>query len=78
MFEELVHRYEQPLAGFFYRSIGDRRRSEELFQETFLKVYRKAHTFRGEAPFKSWLYTVARNLCKNEYRRRKEPMAQPT
>ena len=30
---------------------------------------------RGEAPFKAWLYTVARNICRNEYRRRKPPAA---
>jgi RNA polymerase sigma-70 factor (ECF subfamily) len=70
MFETLVRRYEAPLGNFIYRYLGDAARTEEIFQEVFLRVYTRAAQFRSEGRFRSWLYAIAANLCRDELRRR--------
>ena len=44
---------------------------EDLLQETFLRVYRNRHSYRRIARFSTWLYTIAGNLARSEYRKRK-------
>ncbi len=69
-FELLVHRYQDPLINYIHRSINDYHRAEDLSQETFLRVFKNANRYRPSASFKSWLYTIATNLCRNEVRNR--------
>jgi RNA polymerase sigma-70 factor (ECF subfamily) len=70
MFEQLVRRYERPLFGFIACYVHDQARAEDLFQETFLRVYSRRTAFSQGAAFKPWIYQVARNLCRDEARRR--------
>ncbi len=69
-FEVLVLRYEKPIVSFLYRLIGDYARAEELAQETFLRVFRAATGFSRRYKFSTWIYTIARNLARNELRYR--------
>ncbi|MGH7482418.1 MAG: sigma-70 family RNA polymerase sigma factor [Longimicrobiales bacterium] len=69
-FDELVTRYQSRLVNFVYRMIGDRDRSEDLVQETFIRVYRHLHRFDQTKKFSTWIYTIASNLAKNELRNR--------
>ena len=69
-FGELVHRYDQRLLNFVYRTIGDRERAQDLIQETFVRVYRHLHRFDQSKKFSTWIYTIASNLAKNELRNR--------
>ena len=69
-FNELVRRYDQRLLNFVYRTIGDRERSQDLVQETFVRVYRHLHRFDQTKKFSTWIYTIASNLAKNELRNR--------
>ncbi len=69
-FDELVRRYDQRLLNFVYRTIGDRERSEDLIQETFVRVYRHLHRFDQSKKFSTWIYTISSNLAKNELRNR--------
>ena len=69
-FGELVRRYDQRLLNFVYRTIGDRERSEDLIQETFVRVYRHLHRFDQSKKFSTWIYTISSNLAKNELRNR--------
>ena len=52
------------------RMSGSREQAEDLFQETFKRVYEKAHTFRG-TQFKSWLFTIATRVAIDNLRRRR-------
>ena len=69
-FELLVRRYQTPLINYIHRSIDDYQRAEDLSQETFLRVFKNASRYKPTASFKSWLYTIATNLCRNELRNR--------
>lgn len=69
--EELLARYQNRLMAFIYSVVRDYHLSEDIFQETFLRVYRQAGKFRQGANFKTWLYTIAINLCRDALRKKK-------
>ena len=69
--EKLVRRYASGLLTFIQRSIHDRHRAEELFQETFLRVWTKRRTYDLDRTFRSWLFAIAANLCRTELRKRR-------
>jgi len=69
-FELLVSRYKEPIINFINHSIGDYHRSEDLAQETFLRVFKNSSRYTPKSYFKNWLYKIAANLCKNEIRDR--------
>ena len=66
----LWERWTGPLVNFLYRFTGDKKACEDLIQETFLRVYRNRHSYKRIAKFSTWLYTIAGNLAKTEYRKR--------
>jgi RNA polymerase sigma-70 factor (ECF subfamily) len=68
--EELVKRYEEPLMNFLYRLSGDLSAAEDLFQETFLRVIRSSAKYEPKAAFSTWLYTIARNLAIDRFKKR--------
>jgi len=70
-FEELVSRYEAKVYHLALRLTGNQQDAEEVLQDTFLQVYNKIKTFRGEAAFSSWLYRVAANFAYMKLRHRK-------
>jgi len=69
----LVEKYHRNLLAFIFRLVRDRRLTEDIGQEVFLKVYRALPRFDPErgTPFSAWLYIVARNQCISELRKRK-------
>ena len=69
-FELLVRRYQDAIINYIHFSIRDYHRAEDLAQETFLRVFKNASRYEPKASFKSWLYTIATNLCRNEIRNR--------
>ena len=69
-FELLVRRYQDAIINYIHFSIRDYHRAEDLAQETFLRVFKNASRYETKASFKSWLYTIATNLCRNEIRNR--------
>jgi RNA polymerase sigma-70 factor (ECF subfamily) len=69
-FEVLVLRYKNAIVSFLYRYVGDPRTAEDLAQEAFLRVFRKIAEYNSTAKFSTWLYTIASNLAKDEFKRR--------
>jgi RNA polymerase sigma-70 factor, ECF subfamily len=67
-FEELVRRYEKPIYYLCLRSVREEEEAADLAQTAFLKAYKGLPGFRREASFKTWLYRIAINLCKNYLR----------
>jgi RNA polymerase sigma-70 factor (ECF subfamily) len=69
-FEQLVRKYERPVLSTIYRYVGDRVAAEDVAQEAFLKVWRRAKSFKGRSSFSTWLYRVVVNECLNFRRKR--------
>jgi len=70
-FDEIVYRYKIPLFNFIYRFLNDYETAEELTQEVFIKIYKNISKFKPEiSSFRTWMYKIASNLCKNELRDR--------
>ena len=70
-FDLIVKRYKDQLINFAYRFLGDLEDSEDIVQETFLRVFRKKDAYKNVAKFSTWIYTITGNLAKTELRRRK-------
>ncbi len=69
-FAVLYDRYSPRMYRFFFRMLWrDAAKAEDFTQEVFLKIIEKPHLFDPERNFRTWIYTLATNLCKNEYRR---------
>lgn len=75
-FEELVGLLWKPVFQLAYRYTGSRPEAEDLCQETFMKVYQHAKTFRGDSKAFTWVYRIASNVCLN-WKRKKIPQAAP-
>ena len=69
-FTELVDKYKQPVMNVAYRMLHDAMEAEDLAQVVFVQVYKSAHRYRVSSKFSTWLFTIVRNLCLNEIRRR--------
>jgi len=73
-FAEIVDRHKQGVFRLVYRWLGQKERAEELAQEVFLKAYRELERFRGDAKFSTWIYQIALNACRDDWRsRRRRP-----
>lgn len=71
-FDLLYERYKKPLLNFIYRLLGNFSETWDIFQETFLRAYQTTcRKTKPDAEFSTWIYTIARNLCYNEIKRRK-------
>lgn len=68
-FAELFERYRGPIYGFFRRRLNDAARAEELAQETFLAVLRRAARYEPRALFRTYLFGIALNLLAAERRK---------
>lgn len=69
-FDELYNRYGQKLFGYFYRMLWKNKElAEDCTQELFLKVIKNVKKFDVDRSCSTWLYSIAHNMCKNEYRK---------
>lgn len=68
-FATLYDRYDRRLRGYV-ASLGAAR-PDDVVQDAFTKVIHKAHTFRGDSKFKTWLFSIARNTARDAARRAK-------
>ena len=70
-FNRLVVRYKDRLLIFINNFMNDLHASENLLQDTFMKLYTHGHTYKEVAKFSTWIYTIAGNLAKTELRKLK-------
>ncbi len=68
-FGEFVRRHTATVHRWMARAVGEQE-ADDLTQEVFLKAYRGLSRFRGEAPPRAWLASIADNAVKNRYRAR--------
>lgn len=69
-FDELYQRYSKPLINFFFRLMWkDREKAEDFMHDLFAKIICKPDSFDPTRSFKTWMYSVANNMVKNEYKK---------
>ena len=68
-FTTLFNRHKVPVMTFIYHYVHSIERAEDLFQETFIRLWRSRRRYDGSRPFRPWLYSIAANLCRDEARR---------
>lgn len=73
-FAELVNRYQNYVFTLTLRMIKSREDAEEVAQDVFIKAYRSLASFRGDAKFSTWLYTIVNTTCITFLRKKKLEM----
>jgi RNA polymerase sigma-70 factor (ECF subfamily) len=66
----LIEKHQGAVYGTIAKMLGDPVEAQDLAQQVFVRVYRAAGTYRATAQFKTWIFTIVRNLVFNEHRRR--------
>lgn len=72
-FEMIVLRYQQPLANYLGRVLGDRETALDFVQDVFLKVYASLKSYRPGYKFSTWLFKIASNHVVDHWRKKKIP-----
>src|SRR6202789_409965 len=67
---ELIEKHQGAVYGTIAKMLGDPVEAQDLAQQVFVRVYRAAGSYRATAQFKTWMFTIVRNLVFNEHRRR--------
>ncbi len=67
----LYERYKKPLFGFFFGMNKDQDLSEDLIQNTFFRIMKYRHLFRGDGEFKTWMFHIARNVRIDHFKKAK-------
>jgi RNA polymerase sigma factor (sigma-70 family) len=67
----LYERYKRPLLGFFVGMVRDKELAEDLVQNTFVRILKYKHLFRGDGDFRTWMFHIARNVKNDHFRKNK-------
>lgn len=65
----LMERYREPIFRFAWRYVRNETVAAEIAEETFVKVFFKAHSFRPRAKVSTWIFSITANLCHDHYRK---------
>ena len=72
-YRELIGRYQRPVFSLIYRLVRDREKSEDLAQDTFIKVLNALDRYDPSYKFSSWIFKIAHNTSL-DHLRKKEPI----
>ncbi len=67
-YKQVFVEFRNELNSFIYRIVNHRQEAEDLVQETYLKAFKKLHTFEGRSTFKTWVFAIATNLARDSQR----------
>ncbi len=74
-FEQLVRKYESKVHSLALRLTKNTEDAEEVLQDVFITIYKKADSFQGKAKFSSWLYRITCNASFMKLRKNKQEQA---
>lgn len=74
-YRTLMRTYERRLFAFALGFMKDEDEAMDVVQDTFLRVFKKVATFKGDAAFSTWLFRISRNLCIDRLRRKQRAKA---
>lgn len=75
IFEIIWKQYHKRILYFIRNMVAAN--AEDMLQDVMLKVYRNLHTYNPRYSFNGWIYTIARNHCFNQLKKRKLPVQDP-
>ncbi len=76
-YEALVRRHLKPVSRYAWRMLGNQRDVEDIAQDTFLRVWLKAASWRPEkSRLTTWIHRIAHNLCIDQLRKRREELTE--
>lgn len=70
-FETLVRNYDHSVLRLAFNLLRSQEDARDVYQETFLRVYRNLGNFRFDCSFRTWLYRIVSNLCLDQLRKKK-------
>jgi RNA polymerase sigma-70 factor (ECF subfamily) len=76
-FERFVRAYDRSVLRLAMNLLRSEEDAYDVYQETFLRVYRNLHAFRFDCNFHTWLYRIVSNLCVDLLRKRKVRREEP-
>ncbi|MBB6455278.1 RNA polymerase sigma-70 factor (ECF subfamily) [Salirhabdus euzebyi] len=71
VFQELYHKYHHDVFQFLFYMVKDRSLAEDLVQEVYVKVLKSYDKFKGESTEKTWLFSIARHVAIDHFRKQK-------
>jgi RNA polymerase sigma-70 factor (ECF subfamily) len=77
-FEQLVRAHDQSVLRLALNLLRSAEDANDIYQETFLRVFRNLNSFRFDCSFHTWLYRIVTNLCLDHMRKRKVRREEPT
>ncbi|CQR48080.1 ECF RNA polymerase sigma factor SigW [Paraliobacillus sp. PM-2] len=63
--DEIMTTYGQEILQLVYSYVNNKELAEDLTQDIFVKCYHTLHTFKGKSKFRTWLWQIAINTCKD-------------
>ncbi len=70
-FEVLYARYRGPLYRYILRQVSDATTANDLYQGSWEKMIKARHRYPSQAPFRAWLFRIARNHVIDHFRRQR-------
>jgi RNA polymerase sigma-70 factor, ECF subfamily len=70
-FDELVEQHSGEIFAYVWRMLRDAHDAEDCLQETFLRAFRSYSRVRAGSNYRAWLYTIATNAARSQWKRRK-------
>ncbi len=77
-FRLLYEKYRRPIMSFLYSMIKNKNVAEELFQETFMKLYRSRESYEPRAKFSTFLWTIAKHTALDWLEKKRESLESGT
>jgi RNA polymerase sigma-70 factor, ECF subfamily len=71
-FAQLVHAHDEAVLKLALRITGSQSDAQDIYQEAFLKVYKKLDCFRFECSFSTWIYRIVTNVCLDHLRKNRK------
>jgi RNA polymerase sigma-70 factor, ECF subfamily len=71
VFDELYEKYHQDVFQFLFYMVRNKEHAEDLVQEVYIRVFKSYHRFEGKSSEKTWLFSIARNVAIDFFRKQK-------
>jgi len=71
VFDELYQKYHHDVFQFLFYMVRNKEQAEDLVQEVYIRVFKAHHRFEGKSSEKTWLFSIARNVAIDYFRKQK-------